>query len=476
MISVNLKMRYTFRNTYLSPSQLFLDPRNQRLFVDENDFLCSQKEDYSNPILQGKIEEILKTKKEHQLDKLILSIKLKGFQPFSDIYVYPYVGNKFIVFEGNRRTTAIKHLLKADQYDDLDERVQESLDVVPVKVLECDNNDEREEIIEEILSTIHLTPPQQWGALQQAFALHQKYTKLLAKEFFGSKIFRKDAGCIKQLADGEGRVSKDVEPDLKVYQVYKLLRENDYIVDGNMYSIIKEVLGRPKLANDFFEFDNRTWQIPSSGLDKLFRMCLCDDRPVTDPKLVGVLQKCTKNKRFDILQKLLDRDIDIKTAKKEVDRISGSVEYYSDLDKIEKLFARLKFKCDPSEGERRIIETIFKHVENLKKSIGYGFYEKKGKIEANEGLMTEIRGQDFFYEAHDLKSILPKDQIISLKVEDDSKYDIFVFDGDEQIYDAEGELFANPFVFRSPAEGELSVYITTNKSRDTGEYILKCEW
>lgn len=90
--------------------------------------------------------------------------------------------------------------------------------------------------------------------------------------------------------------------------------------------------------------------------------------------------------------------------------------------------------------------------------------------------MTEIRGQDFFYEAHDLKSILPKDQIISLKVEDDSKYDIFVFDGDEKIYDAEGELFANPFVFRSPAEGELCVYITTNKSRDTGEYILKCEW
>ena len=140
-------------------------------------------------------------------------------------------------------------MLKSDDYDDLDDRVQESLDAVPVKVLVCDDEEEREEIIEEILSTIHLTSSAV-GALQQAFALHQKYVKLLNKEFFGSKAFRKDAGCIKELANGEGRF-QDVEPDLKVYQVYKLLRENDYIVDGNMYSIIKEVLNRPTLANDF---------------------------------------------------------------------------------------------------------------------------------------------------------------------------------------------------------------------------------
>ena len=78
----------------------------------------------------------------------------------------------------------VVYTLTDDDYDDLDDRVQESLDAVPVKVLVCDDEEEREEIIEEILSTIHLTPPQQWGALQQAFALHQKYVKLLNKEFF----------------------------------------------------------------------------------------------------------------------------------------------------------------------------------------------------------------------------------------------------------------------------------------------------
>ena len=469
-------MRYTFKNTYLPASQLCLDPRNQRLFVNENDFLCNKDDDYSDPNLQTQIEDILKSKKEHQLDKLILSIKLKGFQPFSDIYVYPYNDNKFIVFEGNRRTTAIKYLLKSDDYDDLDDRVQESLDAVPVKVLVCDDEEEREEIIEEILSTIHLTPPQQWGALQQAFALHQKYVKLLNKEFFGSKAFRKDAGCIKELANGEGRVPKDVEPDLKVYQVYKLLRENDYIVDGNMYSIIKEVLNRPTLANDFFEFDNRTWQIPSSGLDKLFRMCLSDDRPVSEPKLVGVLQKCSKNKRFDLLHKLLEGEIDIVTAKKLVDQIVVKKGFSSDLEKIEKLFDNLTLKPDPDEGEKRVIEKIIFHVENLKKSIGYGFYEKKGKIEANDEFKTEIRGQEFFYQAHDLDGVLPTDRVLSLHVDDQEKYDLFVYDGEEQLNDADGEPFANPFVFRSPQNSKLAVYVTTNKSKDTGSYTLKCEW
>ena len=82
-------MRYTFKNTYLPASQLCLDPRNQRLFVNENDFLCNKDDDYSDPNLKL-IEYILKSKKEHQLDKLILSIKLKDFSLFQ-IFMFIHI-------------------------------------------------------------------------------------------------------------------------------------------------------------------------------------------------------------------------------------------------------------------------------------------------------------------------------------------------------------------------------------------------
>ena len=165
--------RNSFRNDNLKPSDLLLDPRNPRLFVDESDYLCDEDDDYAAPHLQRTLRQTLESKKEHKLDELILNIRSKGFQPFSDIYVYAYNG-KFLVFEGNRRTAAIKYLIE-NEWDELDEEVKESLEEIPAKVVQYSNKQELVTIMDDILATTHLNPSLQWQPMQQAFSYYRKY-------------------------------------------------------------------------------------------------------------------------------------------------------------------------------------------------------------------------------------------------------------------------------------------------------------
>ena len=65
---------------------------------------------------------------------------------------------------------------------------------------------------------------------------------------------------------------------------------------------------------------------------------------------------------------------------------------------------------------------------------------------------------------------MPSNKVLNIQVDDQEKYDLFVYDGDEQLYDADGEPFANPFVFRSE-NSKLAVYVTTNKSKETGSTL-----
>ncbi len=468
--------RNSFRNDNLKPSDLLLDPRNPRLFVDESDYLCDEDDDYAAPHLQRTLRQTLESKKEHKLDELILNIRSKGFQPFSDIYVYPYNG-KFLVFEGNRRTAAIKYLIE-NEWDELDEEVKESLEEIPAKVVQYSNKQELVTIMDDILATTHLNPSLQWQPMQQAFSYYRKYMSFLEDKFKSYTAFQRDSSCMKKLAGYLGRQEKDVIPEIKVYLLYKQLRDGNYTVDGNMYSIIKETLGKPTLLKEYFEYDAKEWEATSTGLERFYRLCLSKDRPVHDPKQVGVLQKCAKAKRFDLLEMLYNGETNIGDVKQTINSFTNDSSFLANLEKIEKTFNQLSYVPNPNETELRTIHKILQHAKGLRKSIGDGFHREEGLISKDEDNVVEIRGANFFYSSHDMSKILPEDEVITIRVENSTtvQFDAFVFDGEEQLYDAEGEPFSNPFVFKSPKDAKLSVYVTTTETKKTGFYKLTCEW
>ena len=77
--------------------------------------------------------------------------------------------NKFLVIEGNRRTTAIKHLL--NESEKLKPIVRATLTRLRVKQFFYKTNAEftKAAVIDILLGTIHITGRLPWGALERAY-------------------------------------------------------------------------------------------------------------------------------------------------------------------------------------------------------------------------------------------------------------------------------------------------------------------
>jgi hypothetical protein len=355
-----------FRHISLPPEKLILDPRNPRLFVDEADYICAEGDDYSAPWVQIELQRRLESEPQHKLKDLKHSIRTKGFEPFSDIYVRQY-GSAFLVFEGNRRTASIKSLLQHDR-EKLSAEALRSLREIPVKVLECPE-ESVEETVQGILTTLHLNGALQWQPMQHAFQYYKMYLELLSKRRPGSaSAFEVSNYYINKLSDQLGRQRKDVVPEVQVYCLYKQLRDSDYAIDGTMYSMLKELLGRRGLASEYFEFDYSTYTMSEAGMSYLHQICLCAERTISEPRQIRFLYLCHKHERWDLLEGLASHDLGLNEVRREVEMAADEDAFLGSLQKIERECAKLVPKSDYSAAERNVMGRIFKLLDTIRRS------------------------------------------------------------------------------------------------------------
>jgi hypothetical protein len=90
---------------------LLLDPNNPRFADISDDVLNIDKSRYSEPTIQAVAYEKM-TNPKFDTITLANSIATVGFVPVDNIVVARINDTQFYVIEGNRRTTAIKYLLK----------------------------------------------------------------------------------------------------------------------------------------------------------------------------------------------------------------------------------------------------------------------------------------------------------------------------------------------------------------------------
>ncbi len=451
--------------------------------MDDSEYLCGPHEDFNNDAIQKDLERMLHDPK-HKLDELIANIRTRGFQAFSDIYVYPY-GEKYLVIEGNRRTCAIKHLLE-EEYDELDEHVQESLEYIPAKVLEYESEEELQRVKDSILGTLHLNSSLQWQPMQQAFAYYQKYMELLTR-YRRNQEFKVNNRKINELASSYGLQKKEVLPELKVYVLYKTLRDNQYPVDGAMYSIIKEVIAKRKLCEEYFGFEHSTMEMTEDGMESLYQMCLSEHRPVSDPKKIAVLSKCYMQGRIDLLDDLLAGAISFQGLKDSLDAVIQANAFQRSLEKIKSEFDRIVFSPNPTHEERRIIEQILRHSENLRRSIdtsgGEGtqtsvnprsvLFTKKGRLTQDSEFLT-FEDSKYFIDSTEYPDSFPSHTEVTVRVETDDAIELDVLvnkDGEE----IEGNSWDNPFVFSAEEECVYTFIVSTVDPEETGTYNLIVE-
>jgi len=229
---------------------LLLDPNNPRFADISDDALNIDKSRFSEPAIQAAAYEKMINPKFDTIT-LANSIATVGFVPVDNIVVGKLNDNKYYVIEGNRRTSAIKYLIK--QYslgqNNLEENSVEKLKTIEVLVV--DDSENATESIGMIIQGIrNVSGIKEWDAFQKA-------------QFINDMIEKgKQSGEISRTI---GMPVKEINRYYKTYSVMLQFKTDEEYAGKwkpSYFSHFDEVLKKPALRtflgfnDETFRFDN----------------------------------------------------------------------------------------------------------------------------------------------------------------------------------------------------------------------------
>ena len=348
---------------YVSVDELYLDPNNPRLAED---------------FVQGEIADTLEKIRRPQdailkkfiapnvneddaffdIETLKASFERIGFIDIDRIICRQVEDGKYLVLEGNRRTSAIKALAK-NNFDDIkDEKIQASLRSIPITVIEGPNAKKgrsektiREEI-KVLLGVRHHGSLLPWDALPQAYNVYDTYVGLNPKQpkFKGVRNRFKDVGAMLSISQ------QKVKQRIKTYLVYRQLKDSIDAVKPHHFSLIQAILESRPVLKEFIDIDEDSFIITEESIGNFDLICEFEVRDskrkkpnkLREPKSVNKLAKLVKaasvphpyikDYATNLLGRFLDGEIPLESYKdKENDGqfVLGAID---DLTRTEKQF------------------------------------------------------------------------------------------------------------------------------------------
>lgn len=231
----------------ISIDDLLLDPNNPRFADISDDALNIDQSKFGDALIQEAAFEKMMNPKFDVLT-LANSISTVGFVPVDNIVVSKVSENLFYVIEGNRRTSAIKYLIKQFNLglSTLSEVEIENLKMI--EVLAVDNMENSNLKIGMIIQGIrNVSGIKEWEAFQKAQFINQMID------------FGKQPGEISKTI---GIPVKEINRYYKTYSVmlqFKTDEENASKWKPSYFSYFDEILKKPALRN-FFEFNEETFR------------------------------------------------------------------------------------------------------------------------------------------------------------------------------------------------------------------------
>lgn len=267
--------------TTLKPSQLLLDPNNYR-FLDLPTYRkVGKRERYGEEGVQAKALDLLITNQGFDLESLRDSIASNGFVPLDQLVVEEFdevEGEKrYLVIEGNRRTAAVKTLLKDQEGGsvDLDDPVKKSLEELPVIVV-SGADDEKDHFHKTLMAIRHVSGIREWGAYQQA----RLVVEMFEEEAESFSEVAKKIGISPQEVGRRYRASKALE---------QMENDDEFKVHAHpkLYSFFHEAVSSPKVR-EWLDFTNDTYTAKDEEARTVFYQLLSPsevDGEKREPKL-----------------------------------------------------------------------------------------------------------------------------------------------------------------------------------------------
>ena len=333
---------YQLKDITISPDILLLDPKNPRIVLKIGREVVYTLQELASVEVQNFILSVVDKAEFHVAD-LIQSIGQIGFLDHGSRMIVERVNstNKYLVLEGNRRLTAIKHLLSNPSA--LSPRVLESIRSFRAYelVLTDTSNYNREEVIFKILGMLHLKGQLEWGAMERAFYIYQAYRFEFDKYWGFGELFY-DVDCSRGCSATFEITPQEVKNELAIYAVYSQLREEGYAVREEHYTLINMAVRAQGMNRDYFELDWDVLKLSFDGLERFNKLCLEEERPVHNP---GDFKKVVK-----VYKKGSKRDMElVETGEYSLDEIIEVVEnrqerhqFLHELERIEKKISSLR--------------------------------------------------------------------------------------------------------------------------------------
>jgi len=363
-----------FRFIKVSPDQLLLDPRNPRITVDSDDYANITDKDLASDDVQRDVFAKI-NKKEYQIVDLVRKIKEVGFRSdIGEFIVKKVTGTgKYLVLEGNRRTTAVRYLLS--NAIDLQQDVIISLQKIQVKefIYKPNSSFTEEQVIDRMLAEIHVDGPLPWGAMEIAYQIYKSYLREYNSFFsVNSTAFVYHALTTSKVAKLYSFADKAIEKAIMSYRVYEQLKHAGFSVVKDRFSIIDEALGDFALRGDYFGFNENRYCLSENGLEKFYNLCVGKEKIIHNPQDLRKLKKVVKSGYDELINAVENRTMTLDEAidmLKTISYESKTLKQLNDIAKKLKSLNLASFQNDEDECVEAANEIILLVNKKLKRLI-----------------------------------------------------------------------------------------------------------
>lgn len=302
----------------VDPMKLLLDPNNPR-FISSKEERVPEKKIGEPGMVAATAKKMFPGPKDdpYRIVELMHSIQKNGWQPVDSIFVRKYDDTGgYVVLEGNRRVTAVQHLL-----DDKGLPTSIRADLTKIEVMEVLG--ERDPValerqISYLLGVRHHGSLKRWSPFAQACNIFECFMEKSGLE--KEEDFRWDEGVGADVADAlsiplSGK--RSVEERLSVFQTMKSVAALPNVGPERMmdryFSLFAELLGRRKTKlGEYIKQNPETFQFDEESAKKMEELCHFsvpkrEGAPIVNPQEWRPLSEILKDKDDSKREKNLQR-------------------------------------------------------------------------------------------------------------------------------------------------------------------------
>ena len=289
----------TLPKIHVSVDQLILDPNNPRFSKNAQDIIQDINR-YEDEDIQEETLRKMVSENEFDITGLEKSLKENGFVSVVQPILVKKINEKYLVIEGNRRTSAMKELKRKHDVgkagDLLDDNLLETFE--EIEVVDCTNSSKEE--IDMLLGMIHVGGTKDWELLPSSFYIYKLYLEMLMEEHEwteeqANKQFEYDAKIAKKVAAKASIKLSQVRDNIKIYRVYNQIYNE--LVDQGIYdetlfnhkkaSLIGDSIKKDAMRN-YFGFEGHKFLLSEDGLEKWINLMIgnTDEDGNAIPKII----------------------------------------------------------------------------------------------------------------------------------------------------------------------------------------------